>query len=217
VAIVVGKIIWGGIGCNPLHPALVSIAIMMLSWKHLLDFDTALATYDLGFEMAYPLSVLKYFGTGVLDDYSLTGLLMGQQTGGLGSTFGLGLIIGGLYLIARGHIRWEIPLAYLVGVFITAWLFNVADPKQCAGPLFHILTGYTLIGAFFLATEDSSSPVHLVPMLVYGAGAGVLTMLIRNKGVFADGVVFSILMFNIANPLIDKIRPKALGKGIEHA
>jgi electron transport complex protein RnfD len=74
------------------------------------------------------------------------------------------------------------------------------------------LTGYTLIGAFFIATEDSSSPVNFIPMLIYGAGAGIMTILIRNIGVHVDGVVFAILIANLVNPLVDKIRPKALGK-----
>lgn len=100
---------------------------------------------------------------------------------------------------------------------MTALVFNIADPEKYANPLFHLLTGYTLIGAFFLITEDSSSPVNFIAMLVYGAGAGVLTVLVRNIGAFADGVVFAILMMNIANPLLDKIRPKAMGKEIEHA
>jgi electron transport complex protein RnfD len=82
--------------------------------------------------------------------------------------------------------------------------------------MFHLLTGYTLIGAFFLLTEDSSSPVNFIPMLIYGAGAGVLTVLIRNIGAFEDGLVFAILIMNVANPLLDKIRPKAMGRGIEH-
>ena len=74
------------------------------------------------------------------------------------------------------------------------------------------MTGYTLIGAFFLATEDSSSPVNFIPMLIYGACAGILTVLIRNIGAYVDGVVFAILVANLINPLLDKIRPKALGK-----
>jgi len=93
-------------------------------------------------------------------------------------------------------------------------LFQLSDPEKYAGALFHLLTGYTLIGAFFLATEDSSSPVNVVPMLLYGVCAGVLTVLIRNIGFFVDGVVFAILMMNVANPLLDKIRPKAVGGGI---
>ena len=217
VAIIVGKQIFGGLGCNPLNPTLVALAILFLSWKGLLDFDTRLVDYDLPFEMAYPLSALKNFGISVVPNYILSGLLMGQQSGGIGATFGLGLIIGGLYLILRGYIRWEISLSFIAGVLLTALLFNITDPSQYAGPIFHLVTGYTLIGAFFLATEDSSSPVNFLPMLIYGLCAGVLTVLIRNIGAFEDGVMFAILMMNVANPLLDKIRPKAMGKGIEHA
>jgi electron transport complex protein RnfD len=217
VAVVIGKQIFGGIGCNPLNPALVAIAILMLSWKSMLNFNDALVSYDFGFNMVYPLAAIKGFGASVVSDYSTAGLLMGQQPGGIGTTFGLGLIIGGLYLMLRGHIRWEISLSFLASVFVTALLFNLSDPDKYANPVFHLLTGYTLIGAFFLATEDSSSPVNFVPMLLYGAFAGILTVLIRNIGAFVDGVVFAILMMNVANPLLDKIRPKAMGKGIKHA
>ena len=217
VAIIVGKHIFGGLGCNPLNPALVAIAIITLSWKSLLDFNATLVDYDLGFNMIYPLAAVKGFGPSAVANYSMPGLLIGQQSGGIGATFGLGLTIGGLYLILRGFIRWEISLSFLVGVFMTALVFNIADPEKYANPLFHLLTGYTLIGAFFLITEDSSSPVNFIAMLVYGAGAGVLTVLVRNIGAFADGVVFAILMMNIANPLLDKIRPKAMGKEIQHA
>jgi electron transport complex protein RnfD len=217
LAIVVGMQIYGGIGCNPLNPTLVALAILMLSWKGMMNFDETLVNYDLGFNMVYPLAAVKYFGAGAAADYNIIGLLMGQHSGGIGSTFGLGLIIGGLYLILRGHIRWEISLSFIAGVFLTALVFNIADPNEYAKPMFHLLTGYTLIGAFFLATEDSSSPVNFIAMLLYGACAGVLTVLIRNIGFFVDGVVFAILMMNVANPLLDKIRPKALGKGLEHA
>jgi len=217
LAIVVGKQIYGGMGSNPFHPSLVAFAIVMLSWKALVNFDAALVNYDLGFNMVYPLGAVKHFGAQAAGDYELGDLLMGMQSGGIGATFGLGLILGGLYLIFRGIIRWEISLSFIVGVVVTAQLFHVSDPDQYAGSLFHLLTGYTLIGAFFLATEDSSSPVNFIPMLLYGACAGVLTILIRNIGFFVDGVVFAILMMNVANPLLDKIRPKAVGGGIEHA
>ncbi|MCD6561805.1 MAG: electron transporter RnfD [Desulfobacteraceae bacterium 4484_190.1] len=217
LAIIIGKEIYGGIGCNPLNPTLVALAMIMLSWKSYIDFDGALVNYDLAFLMKYPLEALKHFGTSAISEHTAVGLLMGRQSGGIGATFGLGLIIGGLYLILRGYIRWEISLSFLVGVFVTAFLFNISDPVTYAGPVFHLLTGYTLIGAFFLATEDSSSPVNFIPMLLYGAGAGCFTILIRNIGAFADGTVFAILLFNVANPLLDKIKPKAMGKGLEHA
>jgi len=217
VAMLVGKHMYGGIGCNPLNPALVSMAILILSWKALMDFDDALRNYELGFAMTYPLTVLKYFGPEAASEFSLWGLFLGRQSGAIGATFGLGLAIGGVYLMVRGFIRWEISISFLVGVFVTAYLFHLGDPEKYGGPLFHLLTGYTLIAAFFLVTEDSSSPVNTIPMVIYGIGAGALTVLIRNVGIFVDGVVFAILLMNIANPLIDKIRPRALGKGAEHA
>jgi len=216
-AIIVGKVIYGGLGCNPLNPTLVALAIILLSWKNLVDFDAALVRYDLGFYMVYPLGAVKHFGTTALDNYSLSGMLLGKQSGAVGSTFGLGLIVGGVYLIYRGFVRWEIPLSFLAGIFITALIFNLANPEKYANPVFHLLAGYTLLAAFFLAPEDSSSPVNFIPMLIYGAGAGFLTVLIRNIGVFVDGVVFAVLMMNIANPLLDKIRPRAMGRRIEHA
>ena len=149
VAIVIGKQIYGGLGCNPFNPVMVALAIITLSWKNLVDFNQALVNYDFGFEMVAPLTAIKYLGASASSSYSLVGLLMGQQTGGIGSTFGLGLIIGGVYLILRGYIRWEISLSFIVGIFVTALLFNFSDPDKYAGPLFHLLTGYTLIGAFF--------------------------------------------------------------------
>ncbi|MGW8325380.1 MAG: RnfABCDGE type electron transport complex subunit D, partial [Desulfobacterales bacterium] len=164
------------------------------------------------YPMAYPLASLKHFGVFAISNLKPAALLVGQQSGGIGAIFGLGLIIGGIYLIIRGCIRWEISLSFLAGVCVTALLFNMADPTKYAGPVFHLLTGYTLIGAFFLATEDSSSPVNFIPMLIYGAGAGIMTILIRNIGFYVDGVVFAILIANLINPLVDKIRPKALGK-----
>ena len=212
VAVVIGKQIFGGIGGNPFNPVLIGLAILMVSWQDFFDFNEALVNYDLGFAMIYPLSALKHLGTSGIDAFNTADLLMGQQSGGIGATFGLGLIIGGIYLIIRGFIRWEISLSFLAGVFITALLFNLVNSAQYAGPVFHLLTGYTLIGAFFLATEDSSSPVNFIPMLIYGAGAGIMTVLIRNIGAYVDGVVFAILLMNLVNPLVDRIRPKALGK-----
>ena len=212
IAIVIGKQIYGGIGANPFNPAVVALAIMGASWKALLDFDIALVGYDFGYSMLYPLTTLKAFGPSAISHFSYFDLLLGQQSGGIGATFGLGLIAGGLYLIVRGFIKWQIAFSFIVGILVTAMLFNLADPGAYAHPLFHLLTGYTLIGAFFLATEDGSSPVNPIPMIVYGAGGGILTILIRNIGNFYDGVILAILIMNAISPILDKIRPKAIGK-----
>jgi len=212
LAIVVGKMIYGGIGGNVFNPVLVSMAILMISWGGCLDFDEALVSYDVDFVAAYPLTQLKFFGPSSIDIYGAWDLLLGRQMGGVGAIFGLGLIIGGLYLIINRVIRWEIPISFLLGVFVAAMAFSIGDPDRFAGPVIHLVTGYTLIGAFFLATEDSSSPVQFVPMLIYGAGCGFFTVLIRNIGSYVDGVVFAVLIMNLASPLLDKIRLKAIGK-----
>lgn len=212
LVIVIGQQIFGGIGANPFHPVLIGLAIIRISYGNYFDFNQALTNVDLDFNMMYPLTALKNFGTGAIESFTVLDLLIGRQAGGIGSTFGIGLILGGLYLIIRGFIRWEISVSFLVGIFLTAFIFNQINPSKFAGPVFHILTGYTLIGVFFLATEDSSSPVNFIPMLIYGLGCGIMTILIRNIGAYADGAVFAILLMNLANPLIDKIRPQAMGK-----
>ncbi|MFH1154684.1 MAG: RnfABCDGE type electron transport complex subunit D [Pseudomonadota bacterium] len=217
VAIVVGKQVYGGIGANPFNPTLIGIAVLMVSWKNFFDFDAALLTYDFSFKALAPLSALRHQGPSAVDLFSLSDLILGKQVGAIGSVCGLALIIGGLYLILRGYIRWEISMAYIVGIIVTAIIFSAIHPEKYAGPLFHLFTGYTLLGAFFLATETSSSPVNLIPMLIYGAMGGVMTILIRNIGAYPDGTVFAILIINLINPLIDKIRPKALGKGVNNA
>jgi electron transport complex protein RnfD len=212
IAVVVGKQIFGGIGSNAFSPVALAMAIMMVSWKDLFDFNGMLLNYDFNFAAAYPLTSAKAFGSASVGSFSFADLLMGRQIGALGSTFGLGLIIGGGYLIIRGIIRWEISIAFLAGVCAAALLFNIADPVRFAGPGFHLVTGYTLIGALFLATDDASSPVWFVPMLIYGAVGGIMTVLIRNIGAYTDGVMLAILVANLISPLLDKIRPKALGK-----
>ena len=212
IAVVIGKQIYGGIGGNAFNPVAVAIAIMMVAWKGLFDFDAMLVNYNFDFKALYPIAAAKHFGSASVESFNLWNIFLGQQMGGIGATFGLGLLIGGIYLMLRGFIRWEISLTFLAGVYLTAFLFNLADPARFAPPAFHLLTGYTLIGAFFLATEDSSSPVNFIPMLIYGGFGGIMTVLIRNIGLWVDGVILAVLVCNLINPLLDKIRPQALGK-----
>jgi Na+-translocating ferredoxin:NAD+ oxidoreductase subunit D len=212
LAILIGKQIFGGIGANPFNPAVLAYAILMVSWPLYVDFDAQLVNYEFDFPALYPLAAAKAFGPSAAQNFNILDLFLGRQVGGLGATCGLALILSGIYLIVRGFIRWEITVSFILGLFITAALFNAADPGRYSGPLFHLLTGYSLIGAIFLATEDSTSPVNRVPMLIYGAMGGIMTMLIRNIGTYVDGTILAILLINLINPLIDKIRPKAIGK-----
>ena len=217
VAVVVGQQVFGGIGANPFNPAVIGITILMVSWKGYFDADAALLTYQFDYTALAPLGALSHQGPAAVDLFSISDLMMGKQVGAIGSTFGLGIIIGGIYLILRGYIRWEISVSFIAGILITAFLFNMSAPDKYAAPMFHLFTGYTLLGAFFLATESSSSPVNFIPMLIYGAMGGIMTVLIRNIGAYPDGTVFAILLINLINPILDKIRPKALGKDVSNA
>ncbi len=212
IAIVIGVQIFGGIGANPFNPVALSYAILMVSWKDLLDVNEALVNFKLGFPAIDPLSALKHLGPSAVENMNPVDLFMGLQAGGIGSTCGIAIVLGGIYLMIRGYVRWEIVFSFLAGVFITALLFNISDPSKYASAQFHLFTGFTLIGAFFLAPEDASSPVNFMPMVIYGLMGGIMTVLIRNIGAYIDGVIFAILLANLVNPLIDKIRPKAIGK-----
>lgn len=212
LAIIMGKAIYGGIGANPFSPPVLAYAILMVSWKSFFDFDAQLVNYDFDFAAFHPLVAAKAFGTDYVANISTFDLLIGREVGGIGSTCALALILGGVYLIARGYMRWEIPVSFIAGLVVTAALFHVIDPDKNAGPIFHLLAGYSIIGAFFLATDDSASPVGTAAMLIYGAVGGIMTMIIRIFGLDADGIIYAILLINLINPLVDKIRPTALGK-----
>ncbi|MBF0120964.1 MAG: RnfABCDGE type electron transport complex subunit D [Desulfobacterales bacterium] len=211
-AIIVARGIFGGIGGNPFNPSLLALAVLLISWPDMFDFNEALLNYDFIYNMMDPLSAVKRFGSSGVSSFDMFNLLIGKQAGGIGSVSGIFLIIGGIYLIIRGFIRWEISLSFIIGIIITSFLFNISDPNKYAGPIIHILSGYTLIGVFFLATEDSSSPVNFIPMIIYGLCCGLMTVLIRNIGAHVDGIVFGILLMNLVQPLLDKIRPKTIGK-----
>ncbi len=217
VIIVLGKQIYGGLGANPFNPVIVGIAILIISWPGYFDVDLALLNYDFNFKALAPLAALKHQGVSAVDLFTIKGLFLGQQVGAIGSTFGLGLVLGGIFLIIKGYIRWEITISYIAGVIVTALIFKMSNSQNFAGPMFHLFSGYTLIGAIFLANENSSSPVNFIPMLIYGFLGGFLVILIRNIGAYPDGTVFAILLINLVNPLIDRIRPKALGRGVTNA
>ena len=212
VAVIMGKVVFGGIGGNPFSPAALAAAVLLVSWPKLMNFNAMLVDFDMAFNMADPLVGVKFFGAEMAEGYALLDLALGHQAGGIGSVCGLGLIIGGLFLMVRGINRWEISLSFLAGVFVCALLFSLSNEELYAGPIFHLLTGYTLVAAFFLATEDASSPTLPIPMLLYGFCGGVMTVLIRNIGAWVDGALFAVLLMNLATPIFDMIRPKALGK-----
>ncbi|HKK34264.1 MAG TPA: RnfABCDGE type electron transport complex subunit D [Desulfomicrobiaceae bacterium] len=207
VAIILGRIVFGGLGANPLCAPLVAWAVCRLSWPAPMDMDLNLLHTTLN----YPLTQLKYFGTSALYQFDYSDLLLGNQIGGLGTSQVIALLAGGVYLLVRKQVRWHIPAAFIGSVFVTAWIFHLSDPTLYAAPLFHVLAGGVVFGAFFLAADPACSPVGRVPMLLFGAIAGIMVVIIRVYGVYPDGVPFAILLANLLSPLLDRVRPKPFG------
>jgi electron transport complex protein RnfD len=113
-------------------------------------------------------------------------------------------LVGGLFLLARRVIRWQIPVAVLLGVAVPATVAHALDPGAHAGATFHLLTGATMLGAFFIATDPVSAATSPRGRLIYGAGIGFVTWLIRSFGSYADGFAFAVLIGNLLVPLIDR-------------
>jgi electron transport complex protein RnfD len=213
VSILIGRQVFGGNGGNPFNPALIGWAAVRLSWYDHINFDIAVIKYNLAFSAEYPLSVLKNSGYKAASQiWGHNGLFMGDQIGGIGTAMILLVIVGGVILLVRGVITWEIPLFFIVGTALGALVFWLTDSSKYADPLFHILTGNVMFGAFFLATDYASSPVNRVAKIIFALGCGIFTVIFRVWSKYPDGVVFAILLMNIMNPLIDKICPAIPGK-----
>ena len=138
-------------------------------------------------------------------------LLLGDNLGALGASQVILVALGGLYLLATKQLRWFIPVSFLVGVYAAGLVYYIIDPSIYANPLFHLLSGGTILAAFFLMPYPSSSPVWKIPMLLYGFFGGVLVIIIRTYGIYPDGVPFAVLLINLCTPLIDLIQPKPFG------
>ena len=207
LSIALGKMLFGGLGCNPLCSPLVGWAICRISWINHMDIDASM----LNTEMINPLSQLKYFGMEAASRFSYSDLFFGNQLGALGSVQIVGLLIGGAYLLARRQIRWQLPAAFIAGLLVTSLIYYWIDSTVYAPPLFHLLTGSVILGAFFLVTDPATSPVGNVSMIIFGLLAGGLVIVVRVYGAYPDGVPFAVLLANILMPLLDRIKPKPFG------
>ncbi|MFV0422724.1 RnfABCDGE type electron transport complex subunit D [Oleidesulfovibrio sp.] len=205
--ILLGRLVFGGLGANPVCAPVVGWAILAVSWKIDMDIDATM----LNTMLVNPLTQLKYFGVWKIADIDYGSLLAGQQLGALGSSQVGALLLGAIYLLVRRTVRWQIPAGFLAGVLLVSGIFYAIDSTLYASPLFHLLTGSVVFGAFFLATDTSSSPVGKVSMIIFGLLAGGMVVIIRVYGMYPDGVPFAILLANMTMPLLDMIRPKPFG------
>ncbi len=221
VAIVIAKQIYGGLGFNPFNPALVARVLLLIS------FPVQMTTWA---KPAGPLVMDAETGAtplgAIRDAVSLGGtvdsvaveplwkLLVGIRGGSLGEVSVIALLLGGLFLLWRGHIRWQIPVTFIGSVLLITGIAHFAAPQAYASPLVHVLSGGLFLGAFFMATDMVTSPVTRKGMLIFGIGCGVITAVIRLWGGYPEGVSFAILLMNAATPLIDRYtKPKVFGTG----
>lgn len=211
ISISLGKIVFGGLGHNIFNPALVGRVFLMIaypvamtSWPLVEKYTGANVYINIdGVTGATALSLLK-------KGESLTGLFhypnwemfLGKMGGSLGETSALALLIGGIYLIYKKHIDYRVPFTIFITVGIIALIFNQS-------PIYHILSGGLVLGAFFMATDMVTTPYTKTGKIIFAIGVASITMIIRLKGSYPEGVAFSILIMNGVTPLINKyIKPK---------
>lgn len=199
-AIIVVKQFFGGIGQNIVNPALAGRAMMLTSWP------VAMTNWTLdGVSCATPLAIIKE-GFSVLPP--LSDLLVGRVGGCIGETSSLALLLGFVLLLMKDIVKWHVPMIYIAVVAALSVAFG-----RPAGPLYEICAGGLLLGAFFMATDYTTSPISTKGQVIFAVGCGVLTMLIRAFGGYPEGVSYSIIIMNLTVPLIDKFtRPRIFGE-----
>ncbi len=206
-AMVIVKQLYGGIGKNFLNPALAARAFLMASWPVIMTtwaVPAALSKTVDAATMATPLSILKA-GTEAMPDYfSFGNLFIGSMPGCIGEISAAALLLGGIYLLVRKVISWRIPVAFIGTVAIITVIFPRNGYSNVDWMVYNLLSGGLLLGAIFMATDYSSSPVTLNGQLLYGFGCGALTVLIRYFGGYPEGVSYAILIMNLCAWAIDK-------------
>lgn len=215
VAIGVGKMTFGGLGKNPFNPALVGRVFLLLSFPAAMTTFPALADSVTG---ATPLTAVKEAlaaGMPMADAVSMISyqdFLVGLKSGSFGEVSAIALLIGFIYLLIRRVISWHIPVFVLGTMAAFTGILWLADPSAYMSPLFHLLTGGAILGAVYMATDYVTSPMTKWGMLIFGAGIGIITILIRIWGTYPEGMSFAILIMNAFVPLIDKyVRPHRFG------
>jgi electron transport complex protein RnfD len=230
-AIIAVKQIFGGIGQNFMNPALAARVVLLTSWGQSMTFWTAPGAYRAAaagvdaVSAATPLALLKTAVRtgGALEQLpGYLDLFTGGVAGCIGETSALAILIGGGYLLCRKVITWHTPVAFIGVTALLTWIFGGTGGQASGGlfsgdPLYHILAGGLFLGAFFMATDYSTSPMTKKGKLIMGAGCGVLTTVIRLYTASPEGVSFAIIIMNVVVPLIDRYTvPAVFGGGKAH-
>lgn len=222
--IIVCKHLYGGLGYNPFNPALMARVFLLIAFPlHMTRWPLPHPLFS-GIDArtgATPLGELQIArltgkGIGKAAEINLWNAFTGNIGGSIGEISAVALLIGAAYLLYRQYITWHIPVSMIGTVMVFSGIFWLINAEKYADPVFHLLTGGLIIGAFFMATDMVTCPVTLKGQLLFGFGCGLITIIIRMWGGYPEGVSFAIVLMNIATPLIDRyIRPVrygALGK-----
>lgn len=217
IAIAVAKQAMGGLGYNIFNPSHVGRAAIMVSYPVAMTTWTKLTTSIDAVSSATPLNILKEQGYDKVVELFGTksemykALFLGFRNGSIGETSALLLILGGLFLIYKGYIKWVVPACMIGTVGLLTWFAGPAG-LFTGDPLFHMLSGGLIIGAFFMATDMVTIPITTKGQIIFAVGAGLITVLIRLVGGYPEGVCYAILLMNSVTPLIDHlIQPKIFG------
>lgn len=219
MAIYIGKHLLGGLGYNIFNPALLGRAFLLATFPVAMTSawlppltDGVVFTYFSGgidaITTATPLAVMKEQGMAAFREAFgspatvYPTFFLGLRPGSIGETSGLLILLGGLYLMYRRYITWHIPLSLLGSLALLSWMFG-GETLFGGDPLLAILTGGAMLGAFYMATDYVTSPSTRTAQLVYGAGIGALTALIRIKGGYPEGICYAILLMNPLSPVLD--------------
>lgn len=226
-AIFINKELMGGLGFNVWNPALVGRALLMASfpvymtaaWLPPVDWSkSAIGVYLAGgvdaVSTATPLYVLRHYGLDALlqkfGGFSVIyqNFFLGFRPGCIGETSALLLLLGGLFLLVRGIITWHIPVSTIATAAVLSWIFG-GETWFSGNPLVHVLSGGLILGAFFMCTDYVTSPTMKSGQIIFGIGVGALTILIRLKGGYPEGVCYAILLMNCVTPALDEwFKPK---------
>ncbi len=224
-AIIVVKQIFGGLGQNVFNPAMAARVVLLISFP--LEMTRWIIPPSLGSGPGPVEALAITFGSPSLADgisgatvldpagggFDVFTYSLGHHAGSMGETSALLLAAGGVFLIVRGVIGLRIPSAFLLGVAVPAALAYTLVPDSQPSPLFHLLSGGVMLGAFFIATDYVTSPSTPLGQWIFGLGCGLLTWIIRTWGAYPEGVAFAILLMNAATPLIDHYtRPRIFGR-----
>jgi electron transport complex protein RnfD len=232
-AIVVGKMVFGGLGANIFNPAMAGRAFLTACFGMLMTTWTVPATIDSAMPkiaadnrinartqatpLAWSKNAIKTKTQANVVNEQIKATFTGEIGGCLGETSTFALLLGGLYLLIRRTINFHIPLAVLASAFISAGIAYLINPDAYISPLVHLTSGGLLIGAFFIATDPVTAPLTAKGMWIFGIGVGTITMLIRIVGEYPEGVMFSILLMNAVTPLIDRLCKLTLAGGKPNA